>query len=146
MATTDTYPERVGPSASTQGQSIATTSHGIVDRSRERLATRRHERLVSPRTRRRFAQWLRSTAREADDRNRIRRRHSVLLHYRAAAVRTDLLEIAALLEQAHNPDLECMVAVRELLRNGESPLYHPGVHVAELYATLASIRAGLLYR
>jgi hypothetical protein len=66
-----------------------------------------------------------------------------LLHYRAAAVRADLLEIAALLEQAHDPDLECMVAVRELLRNGESPLYHPGVHISELYTTLHSIRAGL---
>jgi hypothetical protein len=60
----------------------------------------------------------------------------VLLRYRAAAVRTELLEIAALLEQARDPDPAYAEEVHELLANGDSPLYHPGVHVSELYATL----------
>jgi hypothetical protein len=67
----------------------------------------------------------------------------VLLHYRAAAVRTDLLEIAALIERVDNPDPDCVAALRNLLANGESPLYHRDVHVSELYATLDHIRAGL---
>jgi hypothetical protein len=138
MATQDTHAEHAVPSAST-GQRIVTPGQGIL----QRLAQRRRLALVSPRRRRRYAQWLRQTAWDAEERNPIRRRNDVLLHYRAAAVRTDLLEIAALLEQARDPDVECVVAVRELLANGESPLYHPGVHVSELYGALESIRARL---
>jgi hypothetical protein len=66
-----------------------------------------------------------------------------LLHYRTAAVRTDLLEIAALLEQARDPDPACVNEIHELLTNGNSPLYHRTVHVSELYATLYYLRAGL---
>ena len=143
MATPDTYPERGGPSAAPHGQSTFTTDRGIVQRSREHLAARKRARLVSPRSRRRLAQWLRRTAKNANDRNPIRRRHDVLLHYRAAAVRADLLEIAALLEQARDPDPDCVVAIRELLASGDSPLFHPGVHISELYASLRAIRAGL---
>jgi hypothetical protein len=143
MATPDTYPERVATSATPHVQSTLTTDRRILQRSRERLVAHRRVRLVSPRSRRRLAQWLRETARDANDPNPIRRWQSVLLHYRAAAVRTELLEIAALLEQARDPDVDCVAAVRELLRDGASPLYHPGVHVSELYITLDSIRAGL---
>jgi hypothetical protein len=142
MTTQDTYPERAVPSAS-PGQRLVTPRGGLLQRFAERRAEHRRRALVSPRRRRRYAQWLRRTAHDANECNPIRRRDDVLLHYRAAAVRTDLLEIAVLLEQAHDPDVGCVVAVRELLANGESPLYHPGVHVSELYRTLDSIRARL---
>jgi hypothetical protein len=66
------------------------------------------------------------------------------LHYRAAAVRTELLELAALLEQATDPDPACVKEIHELLANGDSPLYHPRVHVSELHAALYYIRAGLV--
>jgi hypothetical protein len=58
-------------------------------------------------------------------------------------VRTALLEIAALLEQTHDPDPACVTATRELLTSGTSPLYNRGVHVSELYAALYYIRVGL---
>jgi len=67
----------------------------------------------------------------------------VLLRYRAAAVRTDLLEIAALLEHARDPDPACVTAIYELLANRDSPLYDPRVHVSELYATLYCVRVAL---
>ena len=79
----------------------------------------------------------------ANDRDPIRRRHDVLLHYRVAAVCTDLLEIATLLEHANDPDPVYVKEIHRLLTSGDSPLYHPGAHVSELYATLYYIRAGL---
>jgi hypothetical protein len=115
----------------------------ILDRWRACRAERKKARLISARNRRDLAKWLRRTAKDAIDPDSIRRRHDVLLHYRAAAVRTDLLEIAALIERADNPDPDCVAALRNLLANGESPLYHPGVRVSELYATLEYIRSGL---
>ena len=67
----------------------------------------------------------------------------MLLHYRAAAVRTDLLEIAALIEHADTPDPDCVVALRNLLTNRASPLSNASVHVSESYATLDNVRARL---
>jgi hypothetical protein len=67
----------------------------------------------------------------------------VLLRYRAAAARTELLELAALLERASDPDPASVKAIHRLLANRDSPLYDPGVHVSELYATLYYARAGL---
>jgi hypothetical protein len=67
----------------------------------------------------------------------------VLLRYRAAAVRTDLLEIAALLEQASDPDPASVKAIDHLLANRDSPLYDPAVHISELYATLYYAHARL---
>jgi len=67
----------------------------------------------------------------------------VLLRYRAAAVRTDLLEIAALLEQASDPDPASVKAIHHLLANRDSPLYDPAVHITELYTTLYYARARL---
>jgi hypothetical protein len=100
--------------------------------------------VVSPAARERIARQLRGTARLASDSDSIRRRHDVLLHYRAAAVRTELLEIAALLERAHDPDPACVVALRELLANGcDSPLYNVAIPVAELHETLDRVRSGL---
>jgi hypothetical protein len=99
---------------------------------------------MTARNRRTLARRLRLTARLATDRDTIRRRHDVLLHYRAAAVRTDLLEIAALLEDARNPDPACIAALHNLLANGcDSPLYNAHIHLSELRATLDYIRSGL---
>jgi hypothetical protein len=116
---------------------------GVIRRWRERGAERRLGRLLTPRSRRALAERLRRIARDANDR-RPRRGLDMLLPYRAAAVRTELLEIAALLEQVHDPDPACVHEIHELLANGDSPLYHRGVHVSELYATLYYLRAGLL--
>jgi hypothetical protein len=116
---------------------------GILDRWQARRTDRKQARLISARNRRVLAKSLRRTANHAIDPDSVRRRHDVLLHYRAAAVRTDLLEIAALIERAENPDPDCVAALRNLLLNGDSPLYHPGVPVSELYATLDHVRSGL---
>ena len=65
------------------------------------------------------------------------RRHELLLVDRAAAVRTIVLRIAALLDRARAPDSEACAELDKLLRNGcSSPLYNSDVHVSELYATL----------
>jgi hypothetical protein len=58
-------------------------------------------------------------------------------------VRTDLLEIAALLEQVDDPDPASVNAIHELLADGGGPLYNPTVQVSELHATLHDIGAGL---
>jgi hypothetical protein len=70
----------------------------------------------------------------------------VALHYRVAAVRAELLEIAALLEHAHDPDPGCIAALRDLLRDAASPLYDPSVDPAQLRATLDKARAALRHR
>jgi hypothetical protein len=67
-----------------------------------------------------------------------------LLHYRAAAVRTDLLDIAAMLERANDPNPDCVTALHDLLaHNGHSPLYDPKISFSELEAALDWIRSGL---
>jgi hypothetical protein len=143
MTTQDAYPEHIG--VPTDAQTTPGRHPGVLQRQHERRARRKHARPVSARNRRRLAQWLRTTAIHATDRDPIRRRHDVLLHYRAAAVRTDLLEIAALLEHAHDPDPDCVAALRNLLANGcDSPLYNADIHISELRATLDHVHAGLL--
>jgi hypothetical protein len=117
---------------------------GVLQRLREHRAERKRALVVSARNRRILARWLRLTASHATDRDPIRRRHDVLLHYRAAAVRTELLEIAALLEHTHDPDPDCIAALRDLLANGcDSPLFNPDVHVSQLHGTLDYVRSGL---
>lgn len=144
MATTDAYPEHLGVPADAQTPTTA-EHHEILERWRERTPERKYARLIRARNRRMLVQWLRLTAKHATDRDSIRRRHDVLLHYRAAAVRTDLLEIAALLERAHDPDPDCIVALQNLLANhpGDSPLYNPNTPFPELQATLDYVRSGL---
>jgi hypothetical protein len=139
MATQPTYPAPLVQPA----QAITEPAPGPLDRWRARRAERQQARLVSARNRRALAQSLRRTAKHAVDPDPVRRRHDVLLHYRAAAVRTDLLEIAAMLDRAHDPDPARVAALHNLLRNGDSPLYHPGVPVSELHATLDYIRSGI---
>jgi hypothetical protein len=111
---------------------------------RGRRADRKHARLMTARTRRTMARRLRDIANDANDRDPIRRRNDVLLHDRAAAMRTDLLEVAALIEQAHDPDPARIAVLRDLLANGcDSPLYNSDIHISELHATLDYLRSGL---
>jgi hypothetical protein len=91
-----------------------------------------------------IVQWLRRTASRARDTDPIRRRREALLHYRAAAVRADLLEIAAMLERSQTPDPTCVATLHKLLSNGcDSPLYNHRIPMSELQATLDHVRSGL---
>jgi hypothetical protein len=111
----------------------------------KRRAAHKHARNVSARNRRKLAQWLRTICVRADEPDPIARRHSVLLHDRAAAARADLLWIAAALEHSHDPDPTCMAQLHNLLANpaGDSPLYNPHIPNSKLAATLQRIRDGL---
>lgn len=94
------------------------------------------------RKQRELVQSLRVVARKAAGRSV--RRHELLLVDRAAAVRTTVLEIAAVLDQATAPDPRVCAELDELLRNGcTSPLYNRDVHVSELYATLEFVAGRL---
>lgn len=107
------------------------TRVGIRERWRQHRAERERRILV---------EGLRRAAKRTDA-----RRWQVLLRNRAAAVRTDLLEIAATLERAEEPDANCVAELKKLLTDGcESPLYNPDVHISELRATLHYVRSGLL--
>jgi hypothetical protein len=142
MAAEDAYPN-LGLTADRQ-HTTTERRPAILDRWRERSAGRKQARLISGRNRRMLAQHLRRTAYLAVDRDPIRRRGDVLLHYRAAAVRTELLELAAALEWARSPDPNCIAALQALLANAaDSPLYNPAIHVSELFATLEYLRSGL---
>jgi hypothetical protein len=113
--------------------------------AKSRVCTLERWRVPPERERRVIVQWLRRTANRADDPDPIRRRREALLHYRAAAVRTDLLEIAAALERAHYPDPAIVTTLHELLANGcDSPLYNPAIHLSELHATLHGVRNRLV--
>jgi hypothetical protein len=114
-----------------------TTENGLGIRERWRRRRAEHRRRV-------IVQWLRQTANRAEEPHPIARRRQPLLHYRAAAVHSELLEIAAALERAQNPAPASIATLRELLANGcDSPLYNPDIHVSELHATLHHARAGL---
>ena len=143
MATRLTYRDRRHLSDELRTSGVDGRDRGIVQRWRERVLARKTARLNSARYRRSLVRMLRLVARDAVDPNPLRRRHDVLLRYRAAAVRTELLEIAAMLDRAHDPDPSCIAALSDLLRDGSSPLYHPGVSATELRATLEYARAGL---
>jgi hypothetical protein len=100
---------------------------------------------VSDRTRRRLVSSLRRLAHRRTSRDVARQRFEVLLDDRVQLVRDDLLEVAALLERASDPDPKCVRALHRLLTDGcESPLYNPAVHPSELSATLYYLRARLL--
>ncbi len=145
MATQGTHPGNVHLPAETPTRStVERGERGILERRRELNAERKRKRLVGARSRRRHARWLRGIANCANDPSPVRRHIEVLLHYRAAAVRTDLLELAAMLERAHEPDPACMAALHELLSDGrDSALYNPNIPVDELHATIEHVRAGL---
>jgi hypothetical protein len=141
MATQHTRSTRAGvpfpaPTAATDG--------GILNSYRERHAARQRARLISTRKRRLITRWLRRTARHTQPTSPLARRRATLRHYRVAAVRVELLEIAALVETARDPDPACIAELHELLANGcDSPLYNADIHISELHATLHHIRASL---
>jgi hypothetical protein len=136
MAIQTTYPAGEQPTVGTLTDTAINTRVGILGRWRQHHAERK---------RRLLAQLLRRTANRAHDADPIRRRREALLHYRAAAVRTDLLEIAALLERTPTPNPACVATLHELLTNGcDSPLYNPNIDVSELRAALDLARAGLV--
>jgi hypothetical protein len=66
-----------------------------------------------------------------------------LLRYRAAAVRSDLLQIAVLIEHGDDPDPASVQAVRALLHEPASPLYDASVDMADLHLTLEQLRNAL---
>jgi hypothetical protein len=73
-----------------------------------------------------------------------RRRHELLLISRAAAVRTALLEVAALVRCSPAPDPDCIAELHNLLTNGcDSPLYNPEVPAEQLKARLERVRDAL---
>jgi len=109
-----------------------------VERAAHRRAT-----LVSARHRHALAQGIRAVARAAADQSPPSR-WEVLLRSRAVPLRAELLEVAAMVERAQQPDVACIAALRSLLRDGgRSPLYNPSVDPRELAATLDYVRGGL---
>jgi hypothetical protein len=121
---------------------MATTA-GLTD-SRAGSDPRQPARSVSPRTQRTLIDGLRTVARRSRQEGR-RRRFEVLLSRRAAAVRGEMLELAALLDITDDPDPTAVDALVGLLTDGrDSPLYNPAVHVSELYGTLLDVRRRLL--
>jgi hypothetical protein len=134
-ATQDTYPPppELNVEATTEGS--FETRVGVGVRWREYRADRKRRVLV---------QWLRRTANRALDTDPIRRHREALLHFRAAAVRADLLAIAATLERTQPPNPACLATLHKLLSNGsDSPLYNPNIDVSELHRTIDGVRAGL---
>jgi hypothetical protein len=146
MATKETNPGPV--QLPTQAPTVEMIGHaGALERWHQRSAERKSRGLASDRSRRVHAQWLRRTANRANDSDAIRSRAEALLHYRAAAVRTDLLELATMLERTDKPDAGSMATLHELLANGcDSPLYNERIPVCELHATIDRVRAGLAPR
>jgi hypothetical protein len=117
-----------------------------VDRWRRRCRRRRLTALLERRQRRVLVRWLRRTARHRFDPHPFSQRRETLLGNRVTAIRGELLEIAAELEQAQHPSRACMGALRELLADGcGSPLYNASQHPSELRASLHYIRAGLAH-
>jgi hypothetical protein len=108
-----------------------------------RRAAHRRSRLVSARHRHALAQGMRAVARAAAAQTPPSR-WGVLLRSRAVPLRKELLEVAAMVERAQQPDVACIEAVRSLLRDGgTSPLYNPSIDPRELAATLDYVRRAL---
>jgi hypothetical protein len=135
MATPHTYPQQTLPPAQALTGATFESGRGSLERWRRHRAE--HQRRV-------IVQWLRRTANRTNEPDPIARRRQALLHYRAAAVRSQLLQIAAMLERAHTPDPARVATLHELLANGcDSPFYNPDIHISELLATLDYVRSGL---
>jgi hypothetical protein len=142
MATPRTFPEPVRQPA--RAHTTTVERKGVASRWRAHRAERKQSRLISARSRRVLARWLRRTANRTIGPHPFARRRESLLAYRVAAVRTELLEIAALIEHTRSPDPGRVATIRDLLANGcASPLYNPDIHISELHATLHYIRSGL---
>jgi hypothetical protein len=141
MAAKKLHSERAQSPATASIENTVGRGGGIVQHWRELSAKRKRARRVSARNRRVLAKWLRRTA------NHAHATDSTLeepLHYRAAAVRTELLELAAILEHAHDPDPASVAALCDLLADSRgSPLYNPNIPAADLDEALRRIRTGL---
>lgn len=110
---------------------------GLKMQNSSAVGRRPARRRVSARQRRRLVGWLRLTARRRRHADTGRYRCTVLLYDRLDGVRTDLLQIAAMLECADDPDPECVAELYRLLRDGcDSPFYNRDVHPSELRAAL----------
>jgi hypothetical protein len=145
LATKDTHPKRADLPAPAPTSTTIQSGRGILPRYCERTAAPNRTRLFSTRNPKTLAKWLRRTAKHTQQPDPLARRRETLLHYRVAAVRDELLQLAAMLEHAHEPDLASVTELHQLLANGcDSPLYNPDIHVSELHATLHYARAGLL--
>jgi hypothetical protein len=101
----------------------------------------KRRRLVSTRARRALADGLRRTAAPTQPPRRFD--CCPVLGNRVAAVRPELLALAAALEQTAEPDPSSIALIHELLTNGCSPLYNPNVPFPELEATIHRARSGL---
>ena len=100
-------------------------------------AGRRQPPRVKTRTRQKVIASLRRAAARAATPPPPGRFRGVLLHDRVAAAREEMLDLAARLEQADDPDPEAVNTLWRLLTDGcESPLYNRSVHPSELAATL----------
>jgi hypothetical protein len=100
-------------------------------------ARRRQPPRVKPRTRQKIIRALRRAAARAATPPPPGRFRVVLLHDRLAPVREELLDLAARLERATDPDPEAVNALWRLLTDGcGSPLYNRSIHPSELAATL----------
>jgi hypothetical protein len=97
------------------------------------------------RERRVLVKWLQHTANQTDELHPLARRREPLLSRRAAAVRGELLQIAAGLEHTQDPDPTTLAELHQLLANGcDSPLYNPDIHISELRATVYYLCVKLL--
>lgn len=103
----------------------------------------KHSRLVRPRSRQALARELRATASLTRPRRRSATAVVPVLYDRIAAVRAQLLELAAALEDGHGQEPTSVAVIRELLRDGRSPLYNPNVPADDLSATLTLTLASL---
>ena len=113
-------------------------SAGVADSDLRVISGRSRER-----ARHRLVAKLRSVSRRAGTPPRARR-FDVLLCDRALAVRAELLEIAAALERAPDPNGRTLEALHRLLRDGcASPLYNPAVPQERLRMALDRIRTEL---
>ena len=101
----------------------------------------KRKRLVTSRTRHALAEGLKRTAAPTQPPRRFD--CCPVLGDRVAAVRAELLELAAALEQTNDPDPASVALIHELLTNGCSPLYNPNLPAADLQATLTRAHAGL---
>jgi hypothetical protein len=136
MAIRTTEPSGAKPTAGKPIDTAINARVAILERWRQHRADRKRRVLV---------QSLRRTANRTQDADPIRPHREALLHYRAAAVRTDLLEIAALLERTRTPNPACVATLHTLLTSrSESPLYNPNIDVSELRTALDLARAGLV--
>jgi hypothetical protein len=104
------------------------------------LAAKR-KRLQSARKRRALAAGLRRTVAPTQPPRRFD--CCPVLPDRAAAVRSQLLQLADELEQAQDPDPACVALIHELLTDGTSPLYNPNLPADDLHTTLTRARAGI---